>query len=240
MLARIQNALMDNPTFVWDTPTLTEGLRLSLGEYNLAGRVENPVSVLGTINGLDGAVTSNLTVYESLVVLGAAGYCASARAVDRASSYEMGDHADQLKAWGDARLKEFRAQLGAVFPKYMGAVVTAGGADDPTKIAAEVLLMTAQASLADAEAAASTGQESRAAAAAVQAAADRVAEANGWPACVQALPPGGVGLIIQASNIRTVTTGRKNLTRSTRRRGGEERDGANDRARSSSFCRQIW
>jgi hypothetical protein len=204
---------MDTGSLVWSDDALTEGLRLALGEYNLAQQLQDPYQDLGSINGLDGAsITLLPELHESLVTLGAAAYCALSRALDRSVSYDLNSESAVLVAWGNSRLKEFKVSLGILFPKYLGAAVDSGGGNDSTLTAAQVALLTAQAALAnaqatqtqaqaslasaqatqaqaqaalihaqadltDAQTAAATGQETRAAAAAQQAAADRTAEA---------------------------------------------------------------
>lgn len=174
LLARVRAVMMDGSSLVWSDADLTEGLRLAVGEYSLAG------DAVVTVEGLDGAAVSTLgEVHESLIVWGASAYAASSRAVDRAEAFQLGGEAGQLKAWGDARLKEFKAMLGAVFPGYLVVLAGSSGSSgsDPALTAAQAALYGAQAELASAQAAHVDGEESRAAAAAVQAAADRAAEA---------------------------------------------------------------
>lgn len=172
LTTRVQAALMDSGAAVWDAGTVTEGIRLAVGEYGLAGKAAV------TVSGLDGAGETTLpALHDSLIVWGAAGYAAQARSIDRAESFEIGSEAVDLKAWGDQRLKEFRGMLGFVFPGYLVVASSSSSGEDPAKVAAEVALLGAQADLTAAQTAAATGQESRAAAAATLAAADRAAEA---------------------------------------------------------------
>lgn len=153
MLERAAAFLADGTRLIFTTPLLTEALRLALGEYGAAGQAA------ATLEGLDGAGSSSLAgVHETLIVIGAAGYAAQARALERAEGYQEGGESAALKAWGDARLGEFKAMLGFVFPGYLVTLAGAGGAQDAGKIAAEIALLAAQT-------AALEGQEARAAAA---------------------------------------------------------------------------
>lgn len=168
LLTRISTLLMDTSNRVWDLPTLTEGVRLALGEYNLAG-LSSPGFVPVTLNGLDGANVTTLPVHhQTALVIGAAGYAAGARSVDRAESFELDHEARDLAAWSAARLTEWRRMLRLIFPLY--APEREAGYADPAKIAAETAFLNAQA-------AAVSGQEARAEAAAQQQAADRAREA---------------------------------------------------------------
>lgn len=178
---RVEQTLMDTANLIWDTAALTEGIRSAIGEYNTAALVDDGTAVAVTLNGLDSASATTLpAVHDTVIVWGAGAYCVQARAVDRADSYQLGSDPDKLKAWGDARLREFKIMLGAIFPKYLASAISSGaggGTVDPAKTAAEIALLTAQAGLAGAQDAHTDGQESREAAAAAQAAADRAAEA---------------------------------------------------------------
>jgi hypothetical protein len=167
--ARVRSLLMDaGASPIWSDATITEGVRLALGEYALAGAAAQ------TLEGLDGAaVTSLPAVHESLLVGGAAAYAALARNVDRAESFQLDGEAGQLKSWADTRLKEYKAGLSFVFPGYLVVLAgqsAGGGSVDP-------LVSAAQAALLNAQAQAATGAENRAAAAAQQDALDRAAEA---------------------------------------------------------------
>jgi hypothetical protein len=164
---RVKALLMDTQARSWDSDTLTESIRLALGEYALAG------GSAVTVSELDGAEATTLNaLHESPLVLGAAAYAALARAVDWADSAQLGSESGQLKAWGDQRLHEFKAMLGRIFPGYWaplsgsGALSGSGTGEgaDPGKLAAEVALLTAQALLTQAQAGHTEGEESRAAA----------------------------------------------------------------------------
>lgn len=168
ILTRTSTLLMDSSNRVWDLPNLTEGVRLALGEYNLAG-LAAPGFVPVTLNGLDSGYVTTLPVHhQSALVVGAAGYAAGARSVDRAESFELDHEAHDLAEWSEKRLAEWRRMLRLIFPHY-SPEKEAGNAD-PAKTAAETALLNAQA-------AAVSGQEARAEDAAQQQAADRAREA---------------------------------------------------------------
>ena len=172
LLARLQTLLMDTDSRIWDEATLTEALRLALGEYNLAA----PIPV--TLTGLDEAALTTLPDrHASLLVLGAAGYAAAARGLDRAEGFEFEQEARDLQAWSAARLSDFRALLAIVYPTYAAPGSPSGGSD-PALLAAQVQQLTAQAALQNAQAAAQTGQEARAQSATDQSRQDRLEEAQ--------------------------------------------------------------
>ncbi len=174
---RVNTYLMDTSNQVWDAATITEGMRLALGEYGLAG------NAAVSLSGLDGAALTTLPAnHDTVIVLGGAAYAALAQAADRADGARLGTAGAEFKTWGEARLREFKAMLGVIFPGYLavlaaGSGTGSGSGADPAKTAAEVALLGAQTTLASAQAAAASGQEGRAAAAAAQAAADKAAEA---------------------------------------------------------------
>ena len=172
LIDRVEALVMDSANRVFDVVTVTEGLRLALSEYNLARETATLAAV--TLSGLDGAVATTLGAgHESLLVLGGGGYAASARSVDRAESFELDKESTSLAGWAEKRLSEFRSMLTILHPGYSGASSgSAGGAAamDPGLLAATIAKLTAESGLL-------VGQESRAAAAALQALADRVAEA---------------------------------------------------------------
>lgn len=168
MTARVRALLVDSGAQLWSDAALTEGIRMALGEYRLAGNADV------TLEGLDGAAATSFDpLHDGLFVLGGAAYAAVSRAVSPAERIENPGGA-AIKAWGDQRLKEFKAMLCALFPGYLAAVTLGdiSGAD-PARQAAEIALLTAQANHTQALAAAASGQESRAAAAAAQASQDR-------------------------------------------------------------------
>jgi hypothetical protein len=141
---------MDTGAKVWDTATVTEGIRLAIGEYSLA----NKAAV--TLQGLDAAPATTLNaLHDTVIVWGAAAYAALSRTVDRADTYQdTGDAPAALKSWGDTRLREFKGMLGFLFPDYLVTISaggSSGGGEDPTKVAAEVALLEAQQNLVQAQ-----------------------------------------------------------------------------------------
>lgn len=111
LLTRVRALLMDDAAQIWSDAALSEALRLALGEYNL--RAPDPAA----LEGLDGAAATTLSAtHETALVWGAAAYAALARAVDRAESFQAGGEFKDLNAWGEARLKEFKLILAALFP----------------------------------------------------------------------------------------------------------------------------
>ena len=71
---------------------------------------------LQTLNGLDSATSTTLPLEdETLVATGAAGYAATSRAVDLAEQVTLDRlTAQQVRAWGMAKMQEFRAGLKTV------------------------------------------------------------------------------------------------------------------------------
>lgn len=123
MLARVRDLLADSGADLWMDASLTEALRLALGEYNLAAQIDAPAGPLTVLQGLDGALETSLpAAHESLLVWGAAAWAAQGRAVDRAGLQDGGAESQVFKAWGDARLGEFKAMLAALFPGYRAAL----------------------------------------------------------------------------------------------------------------------
>jgi hypothetical protein len=162
--ARVSVMLMDTSNLIWDAGTVTEGIRSAIGEYGTAGEAAV------TLNGLDSAAATTLpAVHDTVIVLGAAGYAATARAADRAEAFQLGSESADLKAWGEARLKEFRGMLGFIFPGYLVVLSSSTGGTDAGLVAGQIGLLAAQA-------AAASGQEARAVAAAAAAAAMLAAE----------------------------------------------------------------
>jgi hypothetical protein len=162
---RVSALLMDSANLIWPAAAITEGIRSAIGEYGTAGK-----SAV-TLDGLDSASSTTLpAVHDTVIVVGAAGYAAAARAADRAESFQLGSESAELKTWADKRLSEFRGMLGFIFPGYLVSTSSSGGGTDAGLITAQIGLLNAQAD-------ATSGQESRAAAAAVREAVDKAAEA---------------------------------------------------------------
>ena len=160
LLGRVRVLLVDAGSTAWTDALLTEGIRLALGEYNLAGLTAV------TISGLDGAVVSSLDGrHDSVIALGAAGYAGVARAVDQLDALPGGlNQSDGFREWAGARLADFRGMLGFIYPGYLT------GSGDAGKIAAEIALMAAQTATLN-------GVEARAIAAAARDTAERAAAA---------------------------------------------------------------
>jgi hypothetical protein len=107
---RTSQLLMDTGGLIWDAAAITEAVRLALGEYNQIYHTGV------TLSGLDGAATTSLPENNTtLIVAGAAGYAAVARAAARSESFNLGSEAQTWLSWGEARLADFRslAQLDA-------------------------------------------------------------------------------------------------------------------------------
>jgi hypothetical protein len=115
-LSRLRIFLMDSGSSVWADTDLQTAIRLGVGEVSLY----NGAAV--TLSGLDGAVTTTVaTVLEAGLLVGAAGYAATARSVDRAEAYELGGESSVLLSWGVSRLEEWRAMLRAQYPDAIAA-----------------------------------------------------------------------------------------------------------------------
>jgi hypothetical protein len=71
---------------------------------------------LQTLNGLDSETTTTIPLDdESLIAMGAAGYAATSRAVDLTEQVTLDRlTAQQVRAWGLAKLQEFRAGLSVI------------------------------------------------------------------------------------------------------------------------------
>jgi len=105
---RLRQLIQDPSGLIWTDAGLDEAVRLALHEYNLA---KSPA----VLSGLDGAETTTLPeIYESALLLGAAGYAACSRALQRSAAALPGQEGlNSLMDWGQARLGEFRAMLGS-------------------------------------------------------------------------------------------------------------------------------
>ena len=110
-LARLRIFLMDSGSAIWADADLQASIRLAVQEVSLY----NAAAV--TLSGLDGAVTTTVAAgVEGGLLVGAAGYAATARSVDRAETFELGGEAAVMLAWGTARLEEWRGMLRAQYP----------------------------------------------------------------------------------------------------------------------------
>lgn len=111
--ARVSTYLMDPNNLVWASGDITEAIRLALGEYSLAAQTAY------TLNGLDSATTTSYPdLHEFLMVIGAAGYAATARGIDRSEGFDEDKESATLSAWGKQRLADFRNYLVMTFPGY--------------------------------------------------------------------------------------------------------------------------
>lgn len=105
-------ALLGDPAHVrWDEDQIELAIAQALGEISLAAG--QPL----TLNGLEDAPeTSVPEQLAAALVSGAAGFCAVMRAGARADWESQAEGEPQrLSAWGEARLAEFRAQVGRLF-----------------------------------------------------------------------------------------------------------------------------
>lgn len=111
MRAQVSALLMDSGNLVWDTGTLDQGIRMALAEYNLVVG-----ATARTIKDLDSASSTTLPAAdEQTIIIGAAGWAAMSRAVNRSESFDVNlENAATLMAWANARKMEFGALLQAV------------------------------------------------------------------------------------------------------------------------------
>lgn len=105
-IQRVETLLSDNTNLIWTDADLTEAVRLALDEVSLS------MGQKLTLSGLDGAVAASLPdLLEGMLVVGAAGYAAVARAVERAEQFELANEGGLLHTWAEERLRDFRALL---------------------------------------------------------------------------------------------------------------------------------
>lgn len=110
-LSRVRSWVMDSGSLIWTDADLQGGIRLALQEINLAS------GQAYTLNGLDGAVTTTLPVkLEGVLVLGGAGFAATARTLDRAESYELANEGSDVKGWAEKTLSRFSSLLSKLYP----------------------------------------------------------------------------------------------------------------------------
>jgi len=135
-LSRLRVFLMDSGSAVWADADLQAAIRLAVGDVSLY----NGTAV--TLSGLDGAGSTTISALLELPLqTGAAGYAATARAVDRAESFELAGEGDALRIWGEARLKDWRGMLRALYPDAGAATddIAARELAHDTRVAAEAL-----------------------------------------------------------------------------------------------------
>jgi hypothetical protein len=146
--SRVQVLLSDANSRVYSEGLLEESIRLALGEYSTRAKQ------VFTLNGLDSATATTLPDYfDSVVVIGAAGYAAKARALDRADSFTQGETLPaDLAAWGEAQLTRFRAILDDLYPQtasseamaLLEAKIAADAEAAQAKAAADLALLQAK------------------------------------------------------------------------------------------------
>jgi hypothetical protein len=172
-IERVRGLLDDaGAPMVWTDAGITAAIRQAVGEYGFAGEAAV------TLQGLDGAASTSLpAVHFAAVCWGSAGYAVLSRAIDQVDAFRLGAPSDDLRAWGEQRLREYKAMLGVVFPGYLVVIAAGSEGQDPAKTAAEVGLLGAQSLLTAAQAVNVEGIEARAAAAAAEVAAEKAAEA---------------------------------------------------------------
>ena len=135
MRDRLEAALMDNTNLSWDTGTLDEALRRSLGEI---GYVYGGAPLV--LSGLDAAIYTTLQKEdESALVTGGEFYAVFSRAVDRLETPNMNqDVPDRFLTWADDASKRFQAQLAKIKLRKMqqssGAAQVAISWDESTPI----------------------------------------------------------------------------------------------------------
>ena len=85
-----------------------------------------------TLSGLDGAGATTLpTLAEGLLVVGAAAYAATARAVDRAESYDLANEAEGVNTWAVKEFASFRGMLERMYPPEQSRTAGQKAAVDP-------------------------------------------------------------------------------------------------------------
>jgi hypothetical protein len=104
---RVSTLLLDMTHLNFTVDVIDEGVRQALLEYSKAsGRNE-------TITGLDGAESTTLADLDTgMIVLGAAGFAASAKGVDRKESFNLNDQiSPQVKQLGERFLDRFQTLI---------------------------------------------------------------------------------------------------------------------------------
>lgn len=108
---RIRAALHDDTGLAYTPVTLDEAVRQALTSY-AAGNIF-PVR----LSGLDGALDTTLpAAHEALIVTGASGYAALARAAALAGQAHPDSDPAPLREWAEVALACFRHLLAQVFP----------------------------------------------------------------------------------------------------------------------------
>lgn len=104
---RVSTLLADMTRLNFPVSLIDEGIRLALMEYSRASGVTE------TLSGLDGATASTLPDLDSgILVLGAAGYAATAKSIDRIEAFNLdGQVAQQVQQLGGRFLDRFADML---------------------------------------------------------------------------------------------------------------------------------
>lgn len=104
---RISTLLVDMTHLNFPVDVIDEGIRQALLEYGKASGQHE------TIDGLDGAAASTLAEVDTgMIVLGAAGFVASAKGIDRKESFNLNDQvAPQVKQVGERFLDRFQTLI---------------------------------------------------------------------------------------------------------------------------------
>ena len=110
-LSRTRSFLRDAGSTVWADADLQGAIRQSLQQINLySGQAY-------TLNGLDAAVTTTLPAkMEGLIVLGAAAYAVTGRAINRSEVFELAGEESKTAALSASLLVEYHEQLKLVIP----------------------------------------------------------------------------------------------------------------------------
>jgi hypothetical protein len=107
---RVESALMDSSNLSWDTGTLDEAIRQALAFVIKARAPASPY----TLSGLDGASSTTLPEADTAyLVMGAAGFAARSRAVNRTQAANLAEAMPAaLLSWSSAQLDAFFFGLG--------------------------------------------------------------------------------------------------------------------------------
>ena len=105
--ARVMVVLVDQSNRIYSADEIEEGIRQALGVFSLA---KNEVI---TIEGLDDADETTLeSLYEGMLVLGAAGFVVNSRAIEQANAFNQDEKLPaDLAAWAEKTIQVFRAQV---------------------------------------------------------------------------------------------------------------------------------
>lgn len=120
---RVEASLMDSSNLSWDTATLDEAIRQAL---TFVTKARTPPSAF-TISGLDGAANTTMAEDDTAyLVIGAAGFAARSRAVNRSQTANLEQAMPSaLLTWSTSQLDAFFFGLGLK----SSATSTTGGSD---------------------------------------------------------------------------------------------------------------